>query len=303
MPGVHESFPFWNSNSGKSSFILSVSTDQRLQSFRRFRAVMSVLRILLAVSLLRPILLLAQTNEDRALLQQARSRYYSPTSLPGAITCESSVDWDAFAKQPGIDQLEGGGNFEPLKNLQISFETRSASHTEVTVTGDPAFDSQKDKLRHQISAFFRAYWTIAAGRLLPRPNTVFEMTPTTDGYSVTQQLTDGKVDTIQMDRAFVITKATSVAQSGKVDLVPSFEMENDGLLHLRGIKVNFHVGESVSVYQYTFDYQQVDGYFIPEHVTMSIPGALSFVHTFSHCKAVEKRRAPAPAVPESGGPE
>jgi hypothetical protein len=238
----------------------------------------------------------AQTKADQDLLKRARSRYYSHGLRPAYIACDSTVDWDAFAKEPGGPRKE---QLDVLRTLMISFVTRGASHVDVTVAGDARLFRQKKMFHEQITTFFEQYWRLSYDRLLPRPNTSYEVEPTPDGYLVTQQLADGTTNTMEMDRSFLITKARATGAREKVELTPKYTMEGDGLLHLSDLVIDIRKGESRMVYEYGVDYQQAGGFYVPQHVTMTMTGVDSIQHTFSNCNVLNKSNAP----PLSSAPE
>lgn len=239
------------------------------------------------------------TKTDLEMLKRARSRYYSPGSRPAYIACDDTVDWDAVAKAEGvgIEHI-----LESLKAMKISFVTRDESQTEIMVTGDAKSVSEQERIRQQVASFFHAYWTLADDRLIPRANTAYEVASTPDGYLVTQHLNNGSVTTVQMDRSFLIIKATVIGNPSGVELTPRFAMEDDGLLHLHSVLIGARRGESRLVYEYDFDYQQAGGFYVPQHVTMSQLGGLSFTHTFSNCRVLNKNNAPTRSTARSTEP-
>jgi hypothetical protein len=263
-------------------------------------------RVLLPLLLLGAAALNAQTKADQELIKQARSLYYSHgSSRPAYIACDDTMDWGAIAKE--LNAPQGEGTQQALKSLnamKITFVTRNATHTDVTVTGDKTHAEQMQKVEEQIKVFFRAYWSISYGRLLPKAETNFEVASTPDGYLVTQQLETGRTTTLQMDKSFLITKAISIdrANMSHLELRPTFGMENDGVLHPSGVSVDYKLGQSRLLYEYNFDYQLVGGFYVPEHVKIFMPGALSFVHTFKNCQVLDKNSAPAPSEPETVDP-
>jgi hypothetical protein len=212
------------------------------------------------------------------------------------------MDWGAIAKELNAPQGEGTEHaVKSLNAMKIAFATRNATHTDVTVTGDEAHAQQMQKVEQQIREFFRTYWRMSYGRLLPKAKTNFEVASTPDGYLVTQQLETGHTTTVQMDKSFLITKAIAIdgANMSHLELRPTFTMENDGVLHPSGVSIDYKLGQSRMLYEYNFDYQMVGGFYVPEHVTMFMPGALSFVHTFKNCQVLDKNSAPAPSEPET----
>lgn len=240
----------------------------------------------------------AQTADDRQLIEQARS-LYSPNALPAYIACEATVDWDAAVEQLGLPQGEDTQRgLELLKGMKIAFVTRGESKTEVTVTGDERLAGQKKKIRQQITAFFHAYWTESDGRFFPGVDDAYQIASTPEGYLITRHMKNGIVGTLQMDTSFLITSARAVGSMSNLVLTPKFARESDGVLHIREMLIDYRFGESRSVASYSFDYQDEGGFYIPHHVKMSIPGALSFSHTFKNCRVLDKDNAPASPTPD-----
>jgi hypothetical protein len=259
--------------------------------------------VVLPLLLLGAAALNAQSKVDQDLLKQARSLYFSPASRPAYIACDSALDWDAVAKDVSLPQTEGYlRGLELVKAMRIAFVTRNASSTEVMVTGDTTLAQQKKMMQQQIAAFFSSYWEMSDGRLFPGAHIPYEVATTPEGYLVTLHLENGIVGTLQMDSSFLITKVHAIGKTSDVELTPKFARENDGLLHLRGVLVDRKVGQSRLLVEYSFDYQEAGGFYVPRHVTMSMPGALSYTHTFSNCQVLNKSNAPPASIPATDEP-
>lgn len=244
-------------------------------------------------------LLNAQSQADRDLIEQARSLYKSSTPPPAYIACDASIDWDAVVKRAGVPPgqvLDQG--LDLLRTIKISFVTRGDARTEVTVTGDEKTSVQKEKIKGQIIGFFHAYWTMPGEHLLPSPHATYKLAATPEGYTITNTLKNGAISTVQMDKSFLISVARAAGSTSDLTLAPRFEREDDGTLHLRGVLIDFESGQTRLVTDYSFDYQQAGTFYIPHHVKMTNPGALSFSHTFSNCQALDSNQAPPPATTE-----
>jgi hypothetical protein len=72
----------------------------------------------------------------------------------------------------------------------------------------------------------------------------------------------------------------------------SKDLRLDGLLHLSGVSVEGKVGQSRALWEYNFDYQQADGFYVPLHVTVTAGATYSYTYTFVNCQAFDKADAP-----------
>ena len=260
--------------------------------------------IVLSLFLLVSTALSAQTAADRELIKRARSLYYTPISRPAYIACDSAIDWDAVAKQANLPKLDGYIlGLKLAKATKVDFVTRGGKRTEVNVVGDPGIAEQKERMRNLITAFFQKYWATADGQMLPPSRINFELASTPEGYLMTRQ-ENGLVASVQMDSLFLITKARAhnIETTEDVEITPNFVKENDGLLHLHGLPIDDKMGELQRLVEYTFDYQQVGGFYVPHHVMMSMPGVVSYPHTFSNCQVFDKSNAPPQPTPAAAAP-
>ncbi len=253
-----------------------------------------IVTTLLTAILLSTTVLAAQTSADREVIERARSLYYSPVSRPAYIACDATIDWDSVAAQANLPQEEGYLlGLKLAKAMTVTFVTRGRKQIKVDVTGDPRIAEQKQRVQLLINAFFRLYWSTADGRMLPGANAEYELTSNSDGYVITGHGT-GIVGTIQMDSSFLITKARIYDPESTEDAEISltFKKQNDALLHLSGLSINAKLGQLRRTVEYSFDYQQVGGFYVPQHVTMSMPGVVSYPNTFSNCQVLDKNNAP-----------
>ena len=256
--------------------------------------------VFLSLLVLSANVLHSQTKADRDLIKQARTLYHSPATRPAYIACDSTVDWDAVAAKLELPQTDGyKRGLELVKAMKINFVTRGRQDTTVTVTGDVNVAQQQEQMRQQITRFFMEYWLTADGRMLPGGKDTYELTSTPDGYLITQR-TEDQVRTMELNSSFLITKAKvhALGRIKDVEVTPKFTRESDGLLRLSDLLFKESVGQSVELFEYSFDYQQVGGFYVPQHVAMSMPGALTFTHTFANCQVLNKSNAPPPAKPE-----
>ena len=256
-------------------------------------------RLLLVLLAIQASALYSQSKADQDLIKQARSLYYIRGSRPAYIACDSTLDWEDLAKEVNLPQTEARQRgLELAKAMKTSFATRGSSATQVTVQGDPRLAKQEKMLEQQIAGFFQAYWGLADGRIFPDHKQSYGVASSPQGYVVTLSLEDGMTGTLTMDTSFLVTKLVAKGHPTELEITPRFTREDDGLLHLIGMSYERRFGESRSLWEYSFDYQSAGGYYVPEHVTMSMPGAVSYKHTFSNCQALDKANEPE-SVPGS----
>ena len=253
-----------------------------------------------------PALACAQSEDDIKTLDRARS-HYLVGPVPASIACGVALDWDTFFDRMKIERTdEVRQRIQKLSTIHISVVTRGATDTDVKVEASdstPAFDSVTDGLKLQLQGFFQMYWSEAYGRLIAKRGDKFTLERTADGY--VQKASDGLSEvSIVMNKEFVITEYGLKSPQMSAEVTPTFKPGADGLLRLRQVDQTTDIGPSKLVVSIKFDYQNVQSYEVPQHITMELPGSYSFDYTLTDCKV---NSAPAaaetPAAAEKPSPE
>lgn len=226
----------------------------------------------------------AQSENDFKTMEKARSMY-STGPVPTSISCGVVLDWDRFFQRMKIEQTEATkARLEKLKEMKIAVVSRDADHTEVKIDSDNASNGLVDGLRQQLQGFFQVYWSEAYGRLLVvKREDHFELNGGPDGYLLKIQSGVAKVS-IAMDKSYLITRTSFETPQMSGVAIPGFAKGEDGLLRLRSLDQTIDMGATKMVVNIAFDYQRVDSFDIPQHITMELPGSFNFQYTLGGCE-------------------
>ena len=87
-----------------------------------------------------------------------------------------------------------------------------------------------------------------------------------------------------MNKSYLITRTSFESPQMSGVGTPGFVKGEDGLLRLRSLDQTIDMGATKMVVNTVLDYQRVDGYDIPQHLSLALPGSFSFDYTLSGCE-------------------
>lgn len=226
----------------------------------------------------------AQSESDVKLMDKARA-LYSTGPIPGSISCDVVLDWDGFFQRMKVQQDDAAkSRLEKLKAIKISIASQGAEKTDVKVeVGDTASNGITDGLRMQLRGFFQVFWSEGYGRMIPKRGEIFTLTSTPNGYSVKTSAGPMKAS-FDMDEALLITSMDVESPQLSAVATPTFKPGDDGLLRLRNVDETIDMGASKMVVDMGFDYQRVDSFDIPQHLSLGLPGSFRFDYTLTGCQ-------------------
>ncbi len=209
---------------------------------------------------------------------------YVTGPIPSSISCEVTVDWDAFFKSLKMEQTDViKARLQKFKAIRIRVISHGIDHTDVDVTAvDPSISTAGDGLRNQLEGFFKVYWSEAYGQFLAKRGEAFQIAPTAEGFEETADAGAGKV-VVEINKAFLVTQLSLNMPQLSAVIKPSFEPTADGLLRLKGAEETIEMGATKMVVDFGWDYQKVSGFDIPQHLHMALPGSFAFDYTLTSC--------------------
>jgi hypothetical protein len=252
--------------------------------------VQNCLASLVVLSLLGSAMAFAQTEADRKTIEKARSMYVS--QVPASISCDVALDWDGFFQRMKIPMDDAASaRVAKLKSLKISFVSTS-DKTDVKIDGPEVSQSLSDGLRQQLEGFFQSFWSLAyASVLQSKPDDPFELTKVPSGYLIKSTSGTTKVE-MEMDKAYLLTAMRVNSPQMVAAMKTVYKPGADGLFRLYGIDETVSFGETKVVVNMGLDYQTVENFEIPQHLSMSIPGSYSFDYTMKSCDVKASADAP-----------
>ncbi len=223
-----------------------------------------------------------------------RDSYYHPDNL-SALECNVSFDWSGILHALNIDDLspERGKIVDGLK-----LRTRAVRNTAAEVTlnwtgGDPP--ENKDRIesgiKQLVSSFYQIYWQMMASPSLPVGASFAKVEPLEDGSVkayVTQAMGSTEI-TIDKDRIPVHYSIENPAMNAIIDAhyTPSPRPIAGDLRRLTQLDVSQQKGASTRNVEVILDYQAVNEFYVPQHVTFNVVGGFSVGMDFSGCSATK----------------
>lgn len=228
-------------------------------------------------------------TEKRFVMEKARALYYAPVNLHH-LSCEVKVDWAGFATKMGLgDKASENEVVKALNAISIHVDSPSEGETTVAVAvpqdmSPKVAEPFKTGFHDMFTGFFQMYWPFATGEMLPKRESVFELTKEDAGYLITYDKGGKVMAHLGKDSDMTLISVDSPAL--KADMKTHFAAGPDGLLRLRTLDELVTMGESRMNVHIGLDYQHVDGLDVPEHINMSMPGSYSFDFTLTGCSTV-----------------
>lgn len=213
--------------------------------------------------------------------------YYHPDGMSG-LDCTVLVDWAAFFSalkaSPAADRLK------LLRGLKIRSHAIRDKKTEITFDWAAGSldtkDQIEDGLKQTLGGFYEMYWPMFASSPISNGD-VSKIEPQAGGGVKVSTSSGGISVVVLADREDIPTHYTidSPAMNGTMDVhyVPSPNPAPGDLRRISGMDLSEHIGNSIMNIKLSLDYQAVDGFYIPEHVSYEVGGAYSLSVDFSNC--------------------
>ena len=238
------------------------------------------------------------------LADAVRDSYYHPDTL-SALECNVSFDWSGVLRALHIDDLEPeqGRIIDGLK-----VRTRAVRNTAAEVTlnwsgGDPPDKDRIDNaIKQMISSFYQIYWQMMASPSLPVSASFAKVEPLDDGNVkayVTQAVGSTEI-TVDKDRIPIHYSFEYPAMNVLIDAhyTPSPKPVAGDLRRLTELDVSQKRGATTRQYEAILDYQPVNEFYVPQHVTFNVVGEFSIGMDFSGCSAIKGAPAPDADLPK-----
>ena len=236
---------------------------------------------------------------DPAKLADAvRNSYYHPDSLAG-LECAVTLDWSALLKAMKADPEPE--RMKIIDGLKVRSHATRNKETEVTFNwtgGDPPSgkDHIEGGIKQMVSGFYQMYWPMIAASSLPAGAVFSKIEPLEDGNTKAYTSGGGFTTEMVLDKDELPThySVENPAMTGTIDAhyTPSPKPVPGDLRRITELDVTQQMGTSTINVDVILDYQAVDEFFVPQHVTFDVVGAFSIGMDFSACSATKGAAAP-----------
>lgn len=238
----------------------------------------------------------ALSPENQKLADRIKASYYHPDTLPG-LACTVQVDWKTFLQQlgtPTTDEI-----LKKFDGFHIKVKALRGEKAQVSFVWDgnnvPATAEQlQEGMKQILQGFYQQYWAMLASS---------ESIDVTGDSKVTVQADGGAtVDTKQAGMEVLMTvdkdgvpghfKVDSPATKGEMEphYAGSPQPAPGDLRRIVGLDVTQEIGTTSMQVKEIMDYQPLDKYFIPDHLRVTVGGAMSIPMEFTDCTIAEAKK-------------
>lgn len=233
---------------------------------------------------------------DPAIVAAAiRGSYYHPDDMSG-LDCMISVDWPAFFSAVKMNPAP-----ERLKAIEgLKIRSRASRGKIPDVTFDWAGGSLDNKeqfeggMNQMLGGFYQVYWAMLASSPVTNAAELTKIEPLPNGGIKVYSSSQNTKVVITADEEDTPTHYTleSPAMNGTIDLhyVTSPNPVPGDLRRVSSMDLTEQIGASTMNVKLSLDYQSVDSFFAPRHVSYYLVGAYSLSMDFSGCSI------PKPAI-------
>jgi len=143
-----------------------------------------------------------------------------------------------------------------------------------------------------ISGYYQIYWPMVASSPLAGPSDLSRIDLLPDGGATTTSLSPNMTTTITIDRVGTPTHYAidGAAMKATIDphYAPSLNPVSGDLRRISSLDVKEQIGTSTINVRLSLDYQEVDGFNVPKHVSFDLLGAYSINMEFFNCKTTAR---------------
>lgn len=206
--------------------------------------------------------------------------FYHPDDLAG-IQCAVAINWSDFYNAAKVKVPEE--RLHVIEGVQIHSTAVRNKTPELTFSWLNGQLDTKDQLESGIQeivgGFYQSYWSLLAVPPIPRVTDISRIEPQPDGTNKVYESDANNRVVIDLDRRDTPTHYAfdTPAFKGTFDLqfVESPTPSPGDVRRLSDVHILANVGASSFNVGVRLDYQPVDGFYIPRHVTYEIVGAYS----------------------------
>lgn len=230
--------------------------------------------------------------EAEKLTAKVLDSYYHPDNLPG-LACDVIPDWQAFFASANVavppDSME---EIQALKVHVRAVRDETPEFAFDWTKARPANSAQIESgLKQMIGGFYEIYWPLFASPPIKYTAVISKIEPQPDGSTKVYESDPNAYVVMTVDKHGTPTHYTmqSPSMTGVVDphYAPSPHPKRGDRQRITSVEATQQAGAATVQVRVTADYQPLDGYFVPRHVTYGRVGAYVMTMEFSGCSVAE----------------
>ncbi|MGA9526604.1 MAG: hypothetical protein WBS24_00670 [Terriglobales bacterium] len=232
------------------------------------------------------------SGDPAKLAAAIRGSYYHPDEMSG-LDCTISIDWPAF-----FSAFKLNPSAERMKAIQgLKIRSKAARDKDPELTFEWAGGSLDTKkqfesgLNQMLEGFYQMYWAMVASSPISNAAEVSKIEPLPEGGVQVYTSSENNKVVITTDKERTPTRYTLDSPAMKGTISPHYTASPKpvpgDLRRISSLDASLQMGTSILNTKLALDYQTVDGFYIPRHVTFTLVGAYSLVWDFSGCSATK----------------
>jgi len=224
------------------------------------------------------------------LVNAVRASYYHPDGM-SVLDCAINIDWPSFSDSAKLNL--------PPDRLKMAEGMKMHSHAVRGKAPVITFDwsagslSTSDQIeggfKQMLGGFYQIYWPMIAAPPIASTDVPSKIEPLENGAKRISFTDSGSSVVLTVDNDNTPTHYAMDLSTMKVAIDPEYTSSPrpvpGDLRRLSGLKVNEQFGASTINMGINLDYQQVDGFNVPQHVAFNISGAFVLNLEFTDCEA------------------
>jgi hypothetical protein len=230
--------------------------------------------------------------DAQKLAAKVLSSYYHPDNLPG-IECDVTPDWKAFFASANV--AVSSDRLQQLQAMKVHARALRDQTPDLTFhwpAPRPANAGQIETLLKQmVGGFYHIYWPLFASPAIKYTAVISKIEPQPDGTTKVYESDPNAYVVMIVDKHGTPTHYSmqSPAMNGSVEphYTPTPHPVRGDRRRITSVDALQQVGTTATQVQVTVDYQPLDTYFVPRHVTYALTGAYTMTMDFSVCSLAE----------------
>ena len=229
--------------------------------------------------------------EAEKLTAKVLDSYYHPDNLPG-LECDVTPDWPAFFLSAKVTAPPDSMKIiEALKIHVRALRDQTPVFTFNWPQGRPPDAGQVEaSLKQMIGGFYAVYWPLFASPAIRYTAVISKIEPQPDGTTKIYESDPNAYVVMTVDKQGTPTSYTmqSPAMNGVVEphYAPSPHPVRGDRRRITSMEATQEPGASTTRVQVSVDYQPLDRYFVPRHVSYGLVGAYTMTMEFSGCSVM-----------------
>jgi hypothetical protein len=231
-------------------------------------------------------------SDAAKLTAKVLSSYYHPDKLPG-LECDAVPDWNGFFKSANLQMTPD--RMQAMQAMRVHVRAVRDQTPEITFNWTKGrIDSSnqvEELLKRTIDQFYQVYWNVFASPAVKYAAVISKIEPQPGGLTKVYESDPNAyvVMTVDKDGTPTHYSMQSPTANGEVDAhyARSPHPVSGDRRRISSVDVREQTGGSAMEVEVTVDYQPLDDYFVPWHVTFGRVGAYTMAFEFSGCSVTQ----------------